>query len=74
MATKEEAVLEQVKQTVCAAAKKLAALSPEYQRVSWLLEDALLFLDDKDDENISVSKLLQQELGDEYIALTASNS
>ena len=73
MPEKQETVLEEVKESVQQAAKKLAALSPEYERVSWLLEDALMLLDDKE-ENISVTELLERELGDEYVQVNARNS
>ena len=73
MPEKQETVLDEVKESVQQAAKKLAAISPEYERVSWLLEDALLLLDEKE-EDISVAELLERELGDEYVQVNARNS
>ena len=73
MPEKQETVLDEVKESVQQAAKQLAAISPEYERVSWLLEDALLLLDEKE-EDISVAELLERELGDEYVQVNARNS
>lgn len=66
MASSEEQVLEEVKGEVSSAAKKLAQLGQEFERVAWLLEDALLLLDHPDeDRGFSVSSILEAELIEE---------
>lgn len=71
MAASKAAILDEVRQSVELAARKLASLGGEYQRSSWLLEDALEYLC-ADAENgcatVSVADILDAEADQELDA------
>jgi hypothetical protein len=70
--SKEKEMIKEVKELISAAAHLVNSLGPNYQRVSWLMEDTLIYLDQANQKTkVSIPKKSASRFEEELEKLLA---